>query len=185
MSETTNDIRSAWITRWRDEAAADDGIWLREVLEQPDASTSDLVEGQIQLLEHVPVEEPEDDDWNPNFLLHWQKYGADIDDEGLVTVRLHGKRHAVLFSEPDSLDHLPFEQVLDALQTKRIIIENCDGDMETLVDAASFIESALGLSSPSFAMGAQTALPWSGDAQRFEVDLTSAEAQQAYSQSTL
>jgi hypothetical protein len=184
MSKTTDEIRSAWITRWRDEAAADDGVWLRNLLGQPDAQTPDLVDGQVRLLELVPVEEPEDGDWDPNFLLHWQTYGADI-DEDLVTVWLHGEHHAVLFSEPDSLDLLPFEQILDALQTERVVIENGDDDMETLVDAASFIESALGLSPPSFAMDAETALPWTGDSRRFEVDLTRPEAKRAFSQSII
>ncbi len=185
MSDTIDKIRNAWINSWRDEAAADDGVWLRDLLGQADAQTSELVEGQVQLLEFIPVEEPEDDRWDPNYLLHWQKYGADLDDEELVIVRLHGQHHAVLLGEPDSLDLLPFEQILDTLQTERMVINNNDAEMETLINAASFIESALGLSPASFAMDAQTGLPWSGDSSRFEVDLTSPEAEQAFSQALI
>ena len=179
MGKTIEEIRSSWINQWREEASADDGRWLREVLELADAETSALVEGQVRVMELIPVEEPEEDGWDPNHLLYWQEYGVDPDEEFLVAVRLHGEGHAVVFGEPDSLDRLPFGEFVDALGVERIVIESGDGDMETLVDAAAFLEAGLGLSPPSLGMRTATVLPWNGDAHRFEVDLTSSEAMRA------
>lgn len=184
MSKTTDQIRKGWIKQWRNDAEADDAAWLRDVLEQPDASTSELVEGQALLFEHIPVDEPEDD-WDPNALLHWQEYGADTDDEWLVIVKLYGQRNAVLISEPDSLDRLPFDQLLDDLSTERIVIENNDDDMETLIDAECLIESALDLQPAANGLGSETALPWNGDSTSVEVDLSSNMAKEARSTSII
>ncbi|AWV89748.1 hypothetical protein [Bradymonas sediminis] len=176
MSKKTEQIRTNWMVQWRKEALADDAAWLRDMLENPDATTSELIDAQLTLLSLIPVEEPEGD-WDPNYLLSWQRYDAEL-DEDLVTIQLHGKKHALLFAEPDTLEELPFDQIFEALQTERVAIESGDDDIETLFDAANYIEATLDLPAPDFDAGAQTTLPWTGDSGRLEVDLTSPEAQQ-------
>jgi hypothetical protein len=170
MTKSTSEIRSEWIAEWREAAEEDDATWLKKVVGQPDADPEELIEGMNILFEYFPVEEPTDDTWNPNYLLEWQQYGFEPADKYLVIVRLHGTHHAILFSEPDSLDRIPFQALFEELETERVVVENYEPDIETNRDAVAFIEEALGLT-PPLATG-QTALPWDGDAERFILKLS-------------
>ncbi|MFB6351331.1 MAG: hypothetical protein ABEN55_23365 [Bradymonadaceae bacterium] len=169
MTESPSEIRNEWIEKWRSAAEEDDAEWLKEELRRPDGDPGELVDGMTTLLEHIPVEEPEED-WETNFLLHWQCYGIEPAEQYLVTVRLHGDRHAVLFAEPDSLDRIPFAALLEELGTERIVVENFEPDFERIDYAVAFIEEALSLTRPL--SGSEAALPWTGDADQMEVELT-------------
>lgn len=170
MTRSPEDIRDEWMTQWREAAREDDGAWLRQELRQPDAETADLVEGMMTMFEHFPVERPEDEVVLPNYLLRWQRYGMDPAEEYLVTVRLHGDQHAVLFSEPDSLPNIPFDTLLEELGTERIVVENYEPDFEENRRAVAFVEEALSLT--PLLSNLETVLPWNGDETYCEVELS-------------
>jgi hypothetical protein len=167
-------IRNQFIEQWKAAARADDGAWLKRVLEQPDADLDALIESTSAAIGCIEVEDldPDDPDWDPNFALAWQAYGTDPERKFLATIRLHGDEHAVLFGEYDAFESYDLESLVADRAFDRIVLLMPEAaESDEIADAAAFVEQALGIEVPPYDVTGEMALPWNGSSRRLEVEL--------------
>ena len=159
------EIRSAWFDAWRHAAKEDDGAWICSMFGASTDELEKITDDMLAIMSKIPVEESsdEDDDFDINFLLHWQTYGIDVNENELAALYFEGQRRAVIFAQIDAISDLPLKAFIDASAAKTLAIELPPSlqDPEEMKDAIEFFEDGLGLEADVFEESSH--LPWNGD----------------------
>jgi len=168
-----SEIRNTWLNSWRDAAKKDGGAWLASIFGAAKDDAEQLTEDMLTAISEIPIEEPDDEDngFDVNFVLHWQRYGIDVEDDELATLYFEGKRRAAIFAQVDAISELPLKAFLDTTSAKSIVIELPPNSRnhDEMKNAIEFFEDGLGLEADLLEDGSR--LPWNGDDTRVALDL--------------